>query len=140
MPLGRGGKGKVLVDNAAGTPVDLTPWVDNVDWGAFSSETLESTVFGQGSKTFIPGLSEGTVGLSGKFDAAAGGPDATLRGLRGVGPLTVEWQPEGAGAGKPFRRVEAVLTSYAATAPVGGIITWTASFQVSGDETTGALV
>lgn len=140
MALGRGGKGKVLVDNAAGTPVDLTPWVDNVDWGEFSTETLDSTVFGQDNKTFLPNLSEGSVGLGGKFDAVTGGPDVTLRALRGVGPLTVEWQPEGAGAGKPFRRVEAILTSYQASAPVGGIITFTASFKVSGAETTGALV
>lgn len=140
MAVGRGGKGKVLVDNAAGTPVDLTPWTDNVDWGAFSSETLESTVFGQNSKTYIPSLNDGTVGISGKYDAATGGPDVTLRGLRGNGPLTVEWQPEGAGAGKPFRRVEAILTSYAASAPVGGIISFTATWQASGDETTGALV
>ncbi len=140
MPLGRGGRGKLLVDNAAGTPVDLTPWTDNVDWGAFSTETLDTTVFGQDSKTFGPGLSEGTVGMSGKYDAVTGGPDAILRGLRGVGPLTVEWAPEGTGSGKPFRRVEAILTSYAASAPVGGIITFTATFQASGPETAGAYV
>ncbi len=140
MPIGRGGKGKFLADNAAGTPVDFTPWVDNVDWGGFTTDTLESTVFGQDNKSYIPSLNDGTVGISGKFDAVTGGPDVTLRALRGLGPLTVEWQPEGGGAGKPFRRVEAILTSYAASAPVGGIITYTATWQASGAETTGALV
>jgi hypothetical protein len=135
----RGGKGKLLVDNAAGTPVDLTGFLDSVDWGDFSTETLDTTVFGVEHKTFEPSLSEGAVSATGKYSAVAAGPAATLRGLRGVGPLTVEWQPEGAGTGKPFRRVEAILTSYTESAPVGEIITWSASWQASGPETSGTL-
>lgn len=140
MAFGRGGKGKLLVDSAAGAPVDITLFVDSVEWGDFSTETNETTTFGTDNKTFMPGLTEGAVSITGKFDAATGGPDVTLRGLRGLGPLTVEWQPEGAGAGKPFRRVEAILTSYVTSAPVGEIITYSADWQVSGAETSGALV
>ncbi len=139
MGFGRGGKGKLLVDNASGTPVDLTAFVDSVEWGGFETETKETTVFGQDAKTYAPGLSDGKVSATGKYDAAVGGPDAVLRALRGVGPLTVEWQPEGAGTGKPFRRVEAILTSYVASVPVGEIITWSASWQVSGTESSGSL-
>ncbi len=140
MPFGRGGRGKFLADNAAGTPVDLTLFVDSVTWGDFTTDTNETTTFGAGSKTHIPALSSATVAITGKYDAAAGGPDVTLRSLRGVGPLTIEWQPDGAGAGKPFRRVEAILTSYSASAPVGDVITFSASWLTSGDETAGALL
>lgn len=136
----RGGKGKVLVDGADGTPVDLTVFVDAIDWGDFETESLDTTTFGaSGNKTFVPGLSESEVSVKGKYDAVAAGPDATLRGLRGIGPLTVEWQPEGAGTGKPFRRVEAILEKYASSAPVGEIITFAASWKVSGAEITGTL-
>ena len=142
MGFGRGGKGKLLVDNAAGTPVDLTAYIDGVDWGDFETETLDTTVFGtEGGKTFVPGLSESGVSCKGKYDTAVTtGPDAIFRAIRGIGPLTVEWQPEGAGTGKPYRRVEAILEKYAASAPVGEIITFAASWKVSGNETTGTLV
>ncbi len=141
MPIGRGGKGKFLADNAAGTPVDLTPWLDNVTWGDRSKGTLETTVFGQSDKTWKGGLKEGAVTITGKFDAVVGGPDAILEALIDVeDPLTIEWQPEGAGAGKPFKRVEALLNSYTATAPVGEIITFSATWQASGAFTKGSLV
>lgn len=139
--LGRGGKGKFLADSAAGVPVDLTAWIDNVDWGARTKETMETTVFGQSAKTFMGSLSDGTVAITGKFDAVAGGPDAILEALLDVDvPLTIEWQPEGSGTGKPYKRCEAILNDYAASAPVGGIITFSASWQASGAFTKGALV
>lgn len=138
--FGRGGKGKLLVDNAAGAPVDLTSFIDSLEWGDFETETLDTTTWGPSDKTFAPGLTEAGVKVKGKYDTlATTGPDAVLRGLRGIGPLTVEWQPEGAGTGKPFRRVEGILTSYIASAPVGEIVTFSASWKVSGAETTGTL-
>ncbi len=139
MAFGRGGKGRLLVDNAAGVPVDLTGFVDTLEWGDWSTEVLDTTVWGPDHKTFAPGLSEGGVTVNGKYDSVAGGPDVVLRGLRGIGPLTVEWQPEGAGTGKPFRRVEAILTKYVASAPVGEIITYSATWKVSGTEAVGTL-
>jgi hypothetical protein len=142
MGMGRGGKGVVLVDNAAGTPVNLTAWVDNVDWGDRSKDTNETTVFGQDNKTFQGGLKEGAIKITGKYDAATGGPDATLEALLDVDdPLTVEWHPEGGAAlsGKPFKKVEAILDNYVTSAPVGGIITWSASWKASGAFTKGTL-
>jgi len=140
MAFTRGGKGAFLVDNAAGTPVDITLFIDSVDWGDFSTESLDTSTYGTENMTYIPGLSNGSASIAGKYDAVTGGPDETLRALRGKGPLTIEWQPEGPGAGKPYRRAEAILTSYASSAPVGEIITFSASWQISGPETTGALV
>jgi hypothetical protein len=141
MGMGRGGKGAFLVDDAAGTPVNITAWVDNVDWGDRSKDTNETTVFGQDNKTFQGGLKEGAIKITGKFDAAAGGPDATLEALLDEDdPKTVEWQPEGAGTGKPFKRVEAILDSYVASAPVGGIITFSASWKASGAFAKGSLL
>ncbi len=141
MAMIRGGKGKVLVDNAAGTHVDLTPWIDSITWGDRTKGTLETTVFGQGNKTFKGALGEGAVSITGKFDAVAGGPDAVLEALLDIeDPLTVEYQPEGGGAGKPFKRVEAILTTYSASAPVGEIVTFSATWQASGAFTKGALV
>jgi hypothetical protein len=138
----RGGNGTFLVDNAAGTPVDITAYIDNVDWGDRSKDTNETTVFGQSNKTFQGGLKEGAVKVTGKFDTITGGPDATLEALLDVdAPLTVEWRPEGGAAtsGKPFKRVEAILDSYVASAPVGGIVTFSASWKASGAFTKGTL-
>lgn len=140
----RGGRGRLLVTNAAGTPQDLTAFVEDVEWGEFATETLDSTVWGLDAKTFESGLSEGGVSASGKYPGTAVGTAnnlaaTTLRGLRGTPPSRVEWQPEGAGTGRPFRRVEAVLTSFTESAPVGEIVTWAAEWQVSGVETTGTL-
>lgn len=137
----RGGKGAFIADNAAGVPTTLTPWMDSCDWGARTKETFDTSVWGQSNKTFASGMGDGAVSITGKFDSATGGPDAILEALLDVDlPLTIEWQPEGTGAGKPFKRVEAILNSYAASAPVGGIVTFAATWQASGAFTKGTLV
>lgn len=130
---------RVMVDNAAGVPVDLSVWLDTIDFGPRTADTGETTGFGQNAKTYVAGQLDGTVTMSGKYDAAAGGPDAILRPLLGGNAGTVEYNAEGAGVGKPFQRVEAILTSYNVTAPLGGVVAFSATFQMTGDVTTGAL-
>lgn len=140
MAFGRGGKGAFVIDDESGTPVDISLFIDSVTWGDFTTDTLETTGFGpQRARTYAAGLTTGVASITGKFDAVTGGPDEILQALRGMDPFTIEWQPEGAGLGKPFKRAEAILTGYSASAPVGEIITFSASFQISGDETVGSL-
>ncbi len=145
MAFIRGGIGTVLVDNVAGTPVDITAYVDSVEWGERSRDVLETTSFStSGGRTYIAGLADGTLSINGKFDATVGGPDKLFNDLldsvAGTGAGTVTWRPEGNGTGKPQRAVEAICTAYTASAPVGEIVTFSASFQMSGNLTSGAQI
>lgn len=141
MGFTRGGKGAVLVDDSTGVPVDITEFVDSVEWGGREREVLETTVFGTDTKSFVPGLSDGKLTISGKFDAAANGPDELFHEILGAEVLTtVTWQPAGAGAGKAEYEVEAICNSYTASAPVGEIITYSAGFQMSGSVTRSVQV
>lgn len=140
MAFIRGGGGVVLVDNSGGTPVDLTCFVDTVEWGAMTVETLETSTFcppspvvdAQNPKTYIAGQTDGTVSIGGKWDSGATGPDDTLRPQLGAVAHTLEWRPTGTGIGKESHKVEAILTSYTVSVPVGDVVKWEAAWQASG--------
>ena len=126
------GKGAVVnIDDSAGTPRDLSAYITSSDF-EITAETAETTAYGKSAKTFIVGLKDGKVSFNGNWDVTATtGPDAVLSGLIGVGPLTVDWRPAGSASTNVKYTGEAICTSYKASAPVGGIVTFSASFQFS---------
>lgn len=128
------GKGFAFkVDDSAGVLQTLTAYLDSVEWNE-SVDTAETTTAGAEAKTYLSGQSDTTVSISGKFDSTAStGPDAVLRGLRGLETTsTIEYGPEGGTTGKVKKSAEAFLTSYVCSSPVGDVVTFTADFQVTG--------
>ena len=91
-------------------------------------DAIESTTLGATNKTFIPGLGEASISLSGEFDATA---DGYLDGIRRA-TTTFEWYPLGTGTGKPKYAGSCILTKYEVSTPVADAVTFSAEFQVTG--------
>lgn len=128
------------IDNASATLTDLTAYVDSVDFSQ-SVDTAESTTMGKEAKTYLVGLSDATMSISGKYDSTAStGPDVTLSGLVGYDtPVDFEYGPEGSANGATKYSGTCILTGYAISAPVGDVVTFTADFQVTGAITKGTF-
>lgn len=118
---------------------DLTAFCDNVDFSR-PQDVAESSTFGTDAKTYIGGMSDGTVSISGKWDeTAVTGPDAVLTSLFGtVAGAAVEFEfgPEGGDAGMIRYTGNVIMTGYNVTAPIGDVVAFTADFQISGAITT----
>lgn len=121
------GKNAVFKLNDGSVLVDLSPYLNSIDF-AKSADTAESTTFGKDDKTYIPGLKDGTLSLSGNFDPVA---DACLDGALGV-IRAFEYYPDGNSAGKVKYAGNAIVTEYSGNSPVGDLNTASASLQVTG--------
>jgi predicted secreted protein len=125
--------GKVAVfkiDNSAGSLTDISAYCDNVDF-PLTADTAEVTTFGDDFKDYIPGLRDGTISISGSFDATV---DALLAGIL-LKAGTYEFGPAG-GAGGAIRYTgEAICTAYNVSAPVGDKVSFSAEFQATGTMT-----
>jgi predicted secreted protein len=135
MPTFRHGKSTVFkVDNAAGTLTDISNTLTDVSFPQ-SVETAETTSFGSSAKTYIVGLSDSTISVSGNFDATV---DAHLAAILGqAATVSFEYGPEGSTAGQVKYTGEAILTSYEKSGAVGDVVTYSTELQVTGAVTRG---
>ena len=131
------GKDSVFkLDNASGSLTDISSYVNNVDFPE-SADVSETTTLGSAgnSKTYIAGLKDATISLSGLWDSTA---DAIFGAVVGQSAtLSFEYSPEGTTGGNIKYEGEAILTSYAISSPVGDAVGYSADLQVSGAVTRG---
>ena len=124
------------LDNSAGSVVDLSIYCDEVSFPR-TIETGEITTFqaSGGSKTYLVGLNDATISLSGKFHSTldahmAGVVSAQAAGTQVTG--TFEYGPGGGTAGAIRYTGECIVTSYEVSSPVSDVVTWSAELQVTG--------
>lgn len=101
-------------------------------------ETAETTTFGSQDKTYITGLSDATVSLSGMFDASADSAiNTVISNLKSgsIASASFTYGPSGSAAGKPQFTGQALITSYEVSSPVGDVVTYSLELQVSGGVT-----
>ncbi len=98
-----------------------------------TADVAEVSAFSNSSKAYVAGLKDATITISGSFDATV---DGYLKGILGA-EGSFEFYPIGTTGGNPKATGEAIMTSYDRTPDVGGAVSFTASFQVSGDVTEG---
>jgi len=129
------GKSAVFkLDNSSGSLVDYSAYLEEVSMPR-SIETAETTTFGSSAKSYITGLSDATISISGKFDSAA---DATLAAVLGqAATLSFEYGPAGSTAGLIKYSGECIMTSYEIGASVGDAVTASVELQVTGTITRG---
>tara|TARA_A100001388_G_C28769100_1_gene502703 strand:- start:1853 stop:2263 length:411 start_codon:yes stop_codon:yes gene_type:complete len=129
------GKSSVFkLDNASGSLTDISAFVNNVDFPE-TADVAETSVLGASNKTYIVGLKDATISLSGLFDATV---DAILGAVVGqTATLSYEYSPEGTGSGAVKYTGEAILTNYALSSPVGDVVAYSADLQCSGAVTRG---
>ena len=131
----RHGKNAVFkLDNSGGTLTDISAYLTDVSLPR-SIGTSETTTFGVtgGSKTYVVGLNDATISISGKYDATV---DAQLVAVLGQdSSLSFEYGPAGSTTGYIKFTGESFLTKYDVKAPVGDVVTFSADLQVTGSIT-----
>jgi len=129
------GKSAVFkLDDSGGTLRDLSAYLEDVSFPR-SIETAETSTFGSSAKSYIVGLSDATISLSGKFDATA---DGYLAGVVGQSAtLSFEYGPAGSTGGLVKYSGECIMTSYEVGATVGDAVTASVELQVTGSITRG---
>ena len=134
MAFGHGKSAVFKVDNSAGSLTDLSAYINEASMPR-EIETAETTTFGSSAKSYITGLTDATISISGLFDSAA---DAVLAGIAGQSAtVSFEYGPLGSTASMIKFSGEAILTSYEVSSPVGDVVTFSADFQVTGAVTRG---
>lgn len=122
------------LDNAAGTPTNLSSYVD--DTGVPQSRAmLEVSVLGTASKAFIAGLAGGDqISVKGPYDVVLAGHLGSCLSAQdaGTASFTFIWGPGGSVSGQAKISGECLIANYAPTGTVGGRAEWTASLQVTG--------
>jgi len=131
MPTFVHGKGtEVLLDE-----FDLSSYFNSVDTSR-STDTAETTSFGATSKSYIVGLTDGTLSLSGMFAQDTDGSDEELSAILGSSTTPVLTVNLDAGTiGNRAVVAKAHQTSYAISSPVADVVTVTADFNASTDGT-----
>ena len=130
MPTFRHGKSTSFkVDNSGGSLTDISNTLTDVSFPR-SVDTAETSAFGDSAKTYIVGLSDATVSVSGNYDATV---DAHLAGVLGqAATLSFEYGPEGSTSTFVKYTGECILTSYEKSGAIGDVVTYSAEFQVTG--------
>ncbi len=128
-----GKSGDFAIDDTGGTSRNISNVLNSIDFSE-STETGETTAFGSSSKSYVVGLEDASISVSGMWDATV---DAYFKG--GAEPASRSFiiGPAGSTGGNIKYTGEAIMTSYAIAPPVGDTVTFSADFQVTGAVTRG---
>ena len=118
------------IDDTAGSPQDISDTLTSVDFPE-TIETAETTAFGATSKSYIVGLRDASLSISGIWDATV---DSYFIGTEPAS-RTFIYGPAGNTASNVKYTGECILTSYSLSNPVGDVVTYSADFQCTGGVT-----
>lgn len=127
-------------DSAGSTLRDLSALLDSVDFSQ-ENDSHDNTTFGATGHTFQAGLTNGTISIAGLWDKTAStGTETVLQSLVGhETPVSFEYGPEGNASGSVKKSGECILTAYNESSPVGDLVKFTATLQISGAVTVGTF-
>lgn len=98
---------------------------------AGSTDTVETTTFQAGNKTYLTGFPDFTINLTGFVDDQ--GIAAQLADLvNAATEVDFEFGPAGTSAGSPKYTGTVLVSSYSPTASIGGAVSFTASTVAAG--------
>ena len=120
------------LDDTGGTSRSLANVLTSVDFPE-TIETAETTAFGATSKSYIVGLRDASISVSGLWDATVDGY------IIGTEPATRSFifGPAGTTSSNVKYTGECILTNYSVSAPVGDVVTFSLDLQVTGNVTRG---
>jgi hypothetical protein len=116
------------LDDTSGTVRNISDTVTSVDFPD-SIDTAETTAFGSSAKSYIVGLSDATLSVSGIWDATV---DGYIAGGAEPASRSFVFGPAGSTAGNVKYTGEAIVTSYSISNPVGDVVTYSLDLQVTG--------
>ena len=133
MPTFTHGKSAAFkLDDSGGTLRDISNVLTDVSVSR-TADVAEVSAFSNSSKAYVAGLKDATITISGSFDATV---DGYLKAILGV-EVDFEFYPIGTSSGNPKASGKVIMTSYDRNPDVGGAVSFSAAFQVSGDVTEG---
>lgn len=123
--------------NVANSLQNLSAYADNLGLPQ-STEQLDTTTFGNASKSFIPGLQDGdTLSLSGPYDVVI---HTHLTAAKSAGSLLgFIFGPGGSVASQARTAGSVYVANYSVNTGVGGRVEYSASLQVTGALTNGTF-
>ena len=118
------------LDDTGGTSRDISDVLVSVDFPEIV-ETAETTAFGSTSKSYIVGLRDATISVSGIWDATVDGY------IIGTEPATRTFifGPAGSTSGYVKYTGECILTNYSVSSPGGDVVTFSLDLQCTGGVT-----
>ena len=118
------------LDDTGGTSRDISDVLVSVDFPEIV-ETGETTAFGATSKSYIVGLRDATISISGLWDATVDGY------IIGTEPATRTFifGPAGSTSGYVKYTGECILTNYSVSSPVADVVTFSLDLQCTGGVT-----
>ena len=118
------------LDDTGGTSRSLSNVLTSVDFPE-TIDTAESTAFGSTSKSYLVGLRDSTISVSGLWDATVDGY------IIGTEPAsrTFIFGPAGSTGGNVKYTGECIVTSYSVSAPVADVVSFSLDLQVTGNVT-----
>lgn len=140
MPTFVHGKIAVIkIGDQTNTLYDLSPIINQAD-NPRTLGTSEVTHFGSTAKEFIVGLTDSTLSIQGKFDAAidlkiSAAMDALIAGT--LTSLQFSFSPAGTATGTVVYTGNFIPTNYTVSAPVANAVTIKLDGQVTGPRTRG---
>lgn len=108
-----------------------------------TSETAQTSVFGDGVTTYVLGLRDGTISLSGFFEGTDGAIDDILSGFLGTDDAAnflVLPTGDGDGVGSRSWFCKGDLTSYETSSPVTDVVSITAEIQADSGLNSGVYL
>ena len=120
------------IDDTGGSSRNISNTLTDVAFPQ-TIDTAETTAFGSSNKSYIVGLKDTTISVTGLWDATVDGY------LSGTEPASRSFifGPAGSTGGNVKYTGEAIMTNYSQGNPVGDVVTFTADFQVTGAVTRG---
>jgi len=111
MAFTHGSKAKFSVHDSSATLRDISSYLTSTGLSRMA-DMAETSALGTTAKTYIPGMTDGTIPLDGQFDPTIDGYLSPLLGFET--PLSWEYFPAGTPVGvtKPKYSGAAFLTSY----------------------------
>ena len=120
------------LDDTGGTSRSLANTLTDVSFPQ-SIDTAETTAFGSTNKSYIVGLKDTTISVSGLWDATI---DGYLSGTEPASRSFI-YGPAGSTGGNVKYTGEAIMTNYSVSTPVGDVVTYSVDLQVTGAVTRG---
>ena len=120
------------IDDTGGSSRNISDTLTDVSFPQ-TIDTAETTAFGSSNKSYIVGLKDTTISVSGIWDATVDGY------LSGTDPESRSFifGPAGSTGGNVKYTGEAIMTNYAVNNPVGDVVTFSMDLQVTGSVTRG---
>lgn len=128
MPTFSHGKDAVFkITDSGSTLRDISTVLSSVSLSR-EADTAETSALGTTAKTYIPGLTDATISIEGMADVTTSG---YLEGVLGLSKA-FEFYPAGTAVGQVKYSGSAILTSFESAAEIGGAVTVSGEFQVTG--------